>query len=236
MALALGPDFYTEETPCCQIGYRSNMERIEMSEDKRLYVHAPCNLNLCMGYNFKEFKKMTFDFHRSVVHCGNNSKGPRLGILNTAKHINAANVPPRHYVYIENAAGQGCDLGHTWEEFRRLYEALDRSVVRVCIDTQHSFASGLCDFRSRTAIRKLFQTAEDEIGGIQLIHLNDSKTEYLSRKDRHENIGQGYIWSVKPQSLRTLLRHSQDHNTDLILETPDSSGDLEVVNKIFRSL
>lgn len=229
----IGPAILTDEYRCCQFKYDPKVVvPQEILEEVRVYVHSPCRLNICNGYNLPILKEMVRKYERNIVHCGNNSKDNKLTIINSAKNINKVKIPAGHYVYIENAAGQGKDLGDTWNEFRQLYEAIDQSVVKVCVDTQHSFASELCDFRRRRDIRKLFETAEDEIGGIQLIHLNDSKKEFGSRIDRHECIGQGYIWKDSQKGLKTLIRRATAHDTDIILETPDPIGDIDYLRDI----
>lgn len=66
----------------------------------------------------------------------------------------------------------------------------DKSRVRVCIDTCHTFAAGY-DLRTPEAYAATMKKFEEEVGWEYLagVHLNDSKRELASCKDLHENIG-----------------------------------------------
>jgi deoxyribonuclease-4 len=50
------------------------------------------------------------------------------------------------------------------------------------------------------------------------VHLNDSKTELASRKDRHENLGDGLIGG---DALKQVFLDSRLSPIPFILETPD---------------
>ena len=70
-------------------------------------------------------------------------------------------------------------------------------------------------------IRALTTYVEDIIGidKLKLIHLNDSSAACKSRKDRHELIGEGLIWSNNKDSLKYLLEFADKHKIPLVLET-----------------
>ena len=64
----------------------------------------------------------------------------------------------------------------------------------ICFDTQHAFSSGY-DLGSKKAVDKTFKEFDKEIGlkYLRMSHINDSKVELGSRKDRHDHIGEGHI-------------------------------------------
>ena len=131
---------------------------------------------------------------------------------------------------LENAAGQKNELGVGIDEIRKLFEKIDTHHIGLCIDTQHSFASTLCDFGSPDSINNLF---EELPVPINLIHLNDSKKIWGSRVDRHENLGHGYIFSSSERQygLKYLFDICLEKSIDLVLETPQSkqNSDLESI-------
>ena len=73
---------------------------------------------------------------------------------------------------------------------------------------------------------------ESIYGRPDVIHLNDSKKKIRSNADRHENIGEGYIWSENDEGLKSLLNMCYEYDIDCILETPDASKDMDnIINK-----
>ena len=80
---------------------------------------------------------------------------------------------------IENTAGQGTNLGHTFEQLREIIDNVeDKSRVGVCIDTCHAFTAGY-DVKTPEGFRETFREFEEIIGFEYLkgMHLNDSKKE-----------------------------------------------------------
>ncbi|MCD4711195.1 MAG: deoxyribonuclease IV [Bacteroidales bacterium] len=123
---------------------------------------------------------------------------------------------------IENTAGQGTNLGHTFEQIAAIIEQVgDQSRIGVCIDTCHAFTSGY-DLRSREAFEKTFRQFEEVIGIRYLkgMHLNDSKKELGSRVDRHHSLGEGFI-GIEP--FRWIMADPRFDGIPLILETPDDT-------------
>lgn len=96
---------------------------------------------------------------------------------------------------IENTAGQGSNLGFRFEHLAAIIDGVeDKSRVGVCIDTCHAFAGGY-DLRSEEACINTFAEF-DRIVGFQYLrgmHLNDAKSEFNSRVDRHHSLGEGNI-------------------------------------------
>jgi len=133
---------------------------------------------------------------------------------------------------IENTAGQGTNMGHTFEQLGAVIENVeDKSRVGVCIDTCHAFTSGY-DVKSAEGIEKTFIKFEEIIGFKYLrgMHLNDSKKEFGTRVDRHDNIGIGYIGE---ETFKILMNDERFNDMPLILETPDESLWEEEIRKLY---
>ena len=116
---------------------------------------------------------------------------------------------------IENSAGAGKIIGATLSQIKEIIEKVNHPKLKgICLDTQHSFASGY-DWRD---FEKTLQKIDREIGleKIKLIHANDSLTEYNSKKDRHAHIGEGLIGA---EPFQKIVAFAQKNNIDMILET-----------------
>ena len=123
---------------------------------------------------------------------------------------------------IENTAGQGTNLGYTFEQIATIIEQVeDKSRVGVCIDTAHTLASGY-EIRTAEGFADTFQRFEEVIGFHYLrgIHLNDSKKELSTRVDRHDSVGKGVMGM---ELFRMLMKDPRFDDIPIILETPDES-------------
>lgn len=119
---------------------------------------------------------------------------------------------------IENTAGQGTNLGYRFEHLATIIEQVeDKSRVGICLDTCHTFVSGY-DLRNTAACEKTFSEFDKVVGFKYLkgMHVNDSKTPYQSKVDRHAPLGAGEIgWDC----FRYLMADTRFDNIPLILET-----------------
>jgi len=121
---------------------------------------------------------------------------------------------------IENTAGQGTNLGYTFEQIRYMIDRVeDKSRVGVCIDTCHAFTAGY-DLKSRKGFEETFGEFDRVIGLEYLkgMHLNDSKKGLGTRVDRHEQIGKGML-GIEP--FKWIMSDSRFDDIPLVLETPD---------------
>ena len=121
---------------------------------------------------------------------------------------------------IENTAGQGSNLGFTFEQIAEIIDAIeDKSRVGVCIDTCHATAAGY-DILTEEGYRTMMKSYEELIGLDYLcgMHLNDSKKGVGSRVDRHESLGDGEIGIAL---FECIIRDPRTDNIPLILETPN---------------
>jgi len=96
---------------------------------------------------------------------------------------------------IENTAGQGSNLGYRFDHLAQIIDQVDdKSRVGVCLDTCHTFVSGY-DLRGADMCEKTFAEFEQIVGFKYLkgMHINDSKTPFASKVDRHAPLGAGEI-------------------------------------------
>ncbi len=123
---------------------------------------------------------------------------------------------------IENTAGQGTNLGHTFEQIAHIIHKVDdKSRVGVCLDTAHTLASGY-EIRTSEGFNETF-TKFSQIIGFQYLkgmHINDSKKELASRVDRHDSIGKGLM---NMDLFGFIMNDPRFNNMPLILETPDET-------------
>jgi deoxyribonuclease-4 len=129
----------------------------------------------------------------------------------------------------ENSAGAGAIIGDNMAELAHIMkEVASPSVAGICLDTQHSFASGY-DWRD---FEKTISRIDKELGidNIKLIHANDSQAEFGSNRDRHEHIGEGYI-GLEP--FKNIVTFAKKNNIDMILETEHDKvkGDIKLLKR-----
>ena len=123
---------------------------------------------------------------------------------------------------IENTAGQGTNLGFTFEQVAQIISGVeDKERVGVCIDTAHTFAAGY-DIKTESGFVETFRKFDEVIGFSYLrgMHINDSKKDIGTRVDRHDSIGKGFIGI---DTFRMIMNDNRFDSIPLILETPDES-------------
>ncbi|HEX3786268.1 MAG TPA: deoxyribonuclease IV [Pseudonocardiaceae bacterium] len=134
-----------------------------------------------------------------VVHGGHVTKGedPQVGIENWRKLFERQAdqggfaVP----ILVENTAGGDNAMARRWDMLARLWDRIGEFGVGFCLDTCHAFAAGeeLADAAER---------AKAITGRIDLVHLNNSRDEFGSARDRHANIKTG---TIEPEALVGVL-------------------------------
>lgn len=123
---------------------------------------------------------------------------------------------------IENTAGQGTNLGYSFEQLKLIIDNVnDKSRVGVCIDTCHTYVSGY-DITTPEGFNLTFHKFDEVVGFKYLmgIHLNDSKKALGSKVDRHDSIGTGLLGD---KTFKMLMNDKRFDNIPLILETPEDS-------------
>lgn len=123
---------------------------------------------------------------------------------------------------LENTAGQGSSVAHRFEHIAAIIDKVeDQSRIGVCLDTCHAFAAGY-DLRTPEEYKKAFN-AFDSIVGIKRLrafHLNDAKSAFASKVDRHESLGKGNL-GIDAFSL--LMKDKRFDEIPMILETIDDT-------------
>lgn len=132
--------------------------------------------------------------------------------------------PEGPYLTLENTAGMGQHIGASFEELGRIIHAVDSPRVRVCLDTQHSFAAGY-DVSTKEGVQAMLDEFDQHVGLERLaaVHANDSKRVLGAGVDRHENIGQGYIGV---EGFEHIMRSPAFWDLPFLLEVPglDNKG------------
>jgi deoxyribonuclease-4 len=196
-----------------------------LAADIPIYVHAPYIINVATSNNRVRHPSRAnlaqtvraaeaVGAAGVVVHGGHvtDDDEPRVGFANWRTTLDRleSSVP----ILIENTAGGGNAMAREVDTILRLWEALDGTDTPFgfCLDTCHLHAAGE-DLVAAT--RRL----SEGLGGIDLVHLNDSRDERGSGRDRHANLGQGMM---DPDALVEVVRLA---GADVVLETPGEVDD-----------
>lgn len=140
-----------------------------------------------------------------------------------AESINFAHKQvPKIVVVLENTAGQGSNIGSNFTELKKIIDLIeDKDRIGVCIDTCHTLASGY-ELKDEEGYNRTFEEFENIIGFKYLkgVHLNDSKFDTGSRKDRHDSINKGVLGE---EFFKRFMNDERFDNIPIILETIDSN-------------
>jgi len=158
-----------------------------------------------------------------ITHPGSHlGQGAEAGITRYAEALDRAlerSATSRAMVLLETTAGQGTNLGASFQELAGIMErSRHPQRLGVCYDTCHTFAAGY-DIRTPEAYGATFDRFDRVIGldRLKFFHLNDTPTGLGSRKDRHEHIGRGEIGLA---GFGLLMRDPRFASVPKVLETP----------------
>ncbi|HEY9188345.1 MAG TPA: deoxyribonuclease IV [Ignavibacteria bacterium] len=204
------------------------------SKVKIIISHDSYLINLCAKDN-NVHKKSEIAFKNEIIRCNlldirllvfhpgsHLGQGEEYGLKKIADTLNKLHQETKNcnvISVVETTSGQGTNLGYKFEHINQIIEMIEnKSRIGVCIDSCHIFSAGydIRDEKKYSMTIKLF----DEIIGLKylkVIHLNDSKSDFGSRVDRHEHIGKGKI-GVKPFSY--FMNDKRFINIPKIIETP----------------
>ncbi|MHB1262811.1 MAG: deoxyribonuclease IV [Gemmatimonadaceae bacterium] len=159
--------------------------------------------------------------HALVSHPGNFMDDRQSGIARNADAITQAleMVPGRTVLCMETTAGSGTAIGARFEELAALIARVPephRARLAVCVDTCHIYSAGYDLVQDYDGVWAAF---EDTIGleRLRVLHLNDSKTPFASRRDRHELIAEGSLGELPFRRIMTDPRFAA---VPKIIETP----------------
>jgi deoxyribonuclease-4 len=132
------------------------------------------------------------------------------------------NSRERPYLCLENMAGMGQHIGAKFEELGQVLKAVASPRLRICLDTQHSFAAGY-DLTTPKGIEMMVTEFDEAIGleNLAAVHANDSKQPCGSGVDRHDNIGEGLIGEV---GFEAIMSNPAFRGVPFFLEVPGYDG------------
>ena len=196
-----------------------------------IVVHAPYIINIGnttkpevyeLGVNFLQNeieRTQAIGAKDIVLHPGAHvGAGADKGINQIIKGLNEV-LTHDHDVRIalETMAGKGTEIGRSFEELARIIDGVTHNDrLSICFDTCHTHDAGYNIKNDFDGVLNEF----DKIIGIdriKVVHVNDSKNEQGAHKDRHENIGFGYIGF---DALNNVVHHEAFKDSPKILETP----------------
>jgi deoxyribonuclease-4 len=120
---------------------------------------------------------------------------------------------------LETTAGSGTALGATFEELATIIDRVDpayRGRVGVCVDTCHVYSAGYDLVNDYDGVIARLEDALG-LGRVHVMHLNDSKTPFASKRDRHELIAEG---SLGEMPFRRIMTDERLARVPKVIETP----------------
>ena len=241
-ALSYGANTFMFYTGAPQNTYRLPLERLKIEEgrkllkeagidESKLVVHAPYIINaanytredlweLSINVIVSELRRSAaFGATMMVLHPGSHvGMGAENGILALAKALDVvlASDGTKVKIALETMAGKGHEIGISFEQIRMIIDnCKHQDRLGVCLDTCHINDAGY-DVSDFDHILDEF----DRIIGLDrllCVHVNDTKNPMGAHKDRHENIGYGYLGF---DTLYKVCHHPKLDNIPKILETP----------------
>lgn len=201
-----------------------------------IYVHAPYLINVCADNNrvripSRKILQDTCDAAseieaKAVVVHGGHVTGDghqEEGIDRWRKALDSLDSDMQ--VLIENTAGGDKAVARRVDWIKKLWEEIGTYGVGFVLDTCHAWAGG-------EPLDELVERVIDATGRIDLVHANDSKDPFDSRRDRHENLGAGEI----PKDDLASVIVSAD--TPVVVETPggadEQAADIDWVRALAR--
>lgn len=122
------------------------------------------------------------------------------------------------FLILETSAGAGNVIGDKFSELGQILKAVDHPRLKICLDTQHVFVAGY-SIHEKLGLEEVLEEFDFEIGlnNLVAIHANDSKVEFGTNRDRHENIGEGFIGK---ETFANMINHPKLAEIPFILEVP----------------
>lgn len=204
-------------------------------------VHAPYIINLASTFDKQEFaiRFLKEEIARTeqlgvsllVLHPGSHvGSGTEEGIARIVQGLNrVVDSKTNVKICLETMAGKGTECGRSFDEIRKIIDGCHYSEkIMVCLDTCHIHDAGY-DLAQFDQVLEQF----DQVIGLSklaCIHLNDSKNDLGSHKDRHENIGYGMIGF---DQLLSIVYHPKLKGIPKILETPYVTKDDTSKEKLY---
>ena len=209
-------------------------EKLKESKIDRMAIcaHMPYLPNLSSpeddGYQ-KSIKSMTKEIERCdklgipylVTHLGSHKgSGEENGIKRLTDALNkVAETKADVIILLENTAGQKNSVGSDFEQLAEIFsKCKPAKKFGICLDTCHAFVAGY-DLRTKDTAKKTMKEFDETVGieNLKILHLNDSKGELNSNRDRHDHIGLGEIGN---DGLGEVIKIMNKNKIPIVLETP----------------
>jgi deoxyribonuclease-4 len=231
----------------------------EFKEKRRKYkiekvvVHIPYLINLASPYktlyrksidayveDLKEADNLGAEY--LVTHMGSHSDTSELaGIDRFSAAVNTIfdnTKGIKTKLLLENTSGSGSWLGYKFVHHKMIFNRVKQSErLGICLDTAHAFTAGY-DIKTEVGLNSMLNEVEELLGvdKIEVVHFNDSKKDFASHIDQHDNIGKGKIGLT---ALQRVIKHPKLKHCVFILETPkmtieDDTANLAVARKILK--
>ena len=222
--------------------FQANLKK---HNQKEFYIHTPYIINLASTdsrIRDNSIRLIREDLQRgsllgakyTMTHLGS-AKELDKETANKMVVENLKKVFDKNYetqLLIEISAGAGNIIGSAFEDLAYFIDELKNYNIGICLDTAHMFASGY-DLRDEELVKATFDKFEKTVGlkYLKLFHLNDSKVDFGSRKDRHEHIGDGKIGL---EGFKALVAENRLRDTNMICETESDkvAEDIKILKKI----
>ncbi len=244
-ALKLGADTFAFFTRNPRGGKAKDIEAEDVEHYRRLakehsfgpvVAHAPYTMNACAAKpEILEFARETFadDLKRMEYIPGNYynfhpgshvGQGVEKGVELISDMLNQCMSPTQTtIVLLETMSGKGTEIGRNFQELQMILERIRPELqekIGVCMDSCHVWDGGYDIVHDLDGVLAEFDRVIG-LSRLKAMHLNDSKNELGSHKDRHEKIGQGYLGL---ETFHKILIHPALANLPVILETPNDDA------------
>lgn len=220
--------------------------RVKKHNIKAVYVHAPYYINLASKNNriyHGSISAIRKNLERAsllgakylMIHLGSLGDTEEKEMFRKIKEgfaIIFEGYKGSTKLLIENSAGAGKTIGSDLKQIGEILKAVKKHsrLAGICLDTQHSFASG---YNWSGGFDNCVKELDKHIGikNIKLFHSNDSATEFNSHKDRHAHIGKGKIGL---KGFEKLVAFAKKNNIDMICETayPGVVEDIKILKEM----
>jgi deoxyribonuclease-4 len=195
-----------------------------------LYLHAPYLVNIASP--IPEFHRKSTELATAsmvaaealgavgvVVHAGaGGPEEPERAFDRAAETLRRVAAASEAFLIVELMAGTMGSVATTIPEASRLLRDVDHSRLRLCLDTCHLFAGGY-ELDTPEGVARCFGEIRKHglVRRLVLVHANDAKFPCGSRRDRHENVGKGFIGR---EGFRAVLTDSAVRRCSVVCETP----------------
>ncbi|WP_207204713.1 deoxyribonuclease IV [Miniphocaeibacter massiliensis] len=187
---------------------------------------------LLLREDFDRINKLGINLY--VFHPGSHvGQGEGKGLDYIINSLNSIlNKDDKFNLCLEGMSGKGSELGKSFEQLKFIIENVDYKNMGVCLDTCHLYSAG---YDIKNKLDSVLEEFDKLIGinKLKILHLNDSKTEFNSNKDRHEQIGKG---SLGIKTFENIVNNSILNKLPMILETPCTNEEYMKEIELLNSL